>query len=147
MLQNLHQPKSVTKVGTKSFGKYTASVTLYDSSDFGKEGANPNHLYAMQPIVLEEVNKLGENDKDGFDPDILLEEDLANLGELGEDNEPLLRAAMNDILGITPKFASTKGMAYETITNSRLHTILKDNMYVEKEEVRKMFYNKRFELE
>lgn len=147
IINGLNPYISVIKVGTKSSGKYTASVTLYDSSDFGKEGANPNHLYAMQPIVLEEVNKLGENDKDGFDPDILLEEDLANLGELGEDNEPLLRAAMNDILGITPKFASTKGMAYETITNSRLHTILKDNMYVEKEEVRKMFYNKRFELE
>lgn len=147
VINGLNPYISVTKVGTKSFGKYTASVTLYDSSDFGREGANPNHLYAMQPIVLEEVNKLGENDKDGFDPDILLEEDLANLGELGEDNEPLLRAAMNDILGIAPKFASTKGMAYETITNSRLHTILKDNMYVEKEEVRKMFYNKRFELE
>lgn len=147
IINGLNPYISVTKVGTKSSGKYTASVTLYDSSDFGRDGANPRHKYAMQPIVLEEVNKLGENDKDGFDPDILREEDLADLGVLGEDNEPLLRAAMNDILGIAPKFAPTKGMKYETISNSRLHTILKDNMYVEKEEVRKMFYNKRFELE
>ncbi len=147
IINGLNPYLNVIKVGTKSSGKYTASITLYDSSDFGRDGANPRHKYAMQPIVLEEVNKLGENDKDGFDPDILLEEDLANLGELGEDDEPLLRTTMNDILGIAPKFSQTKGMEYETISNSRLHTILKDNMFVEKEEVRKMFYNKRFELE
>ncbi len=77
----------------------------------------------------------------------MLKEDHANLGELGEDDEPLLRATMNDILGIAPKFIQTTGMEYETISNSRLHTILKDNMYVEKEDVRKMLHNKRFELE
>ena len=147
IINGLNPYIDVTLIGEKSVGKYVASVTLYDSSDFGRDGANPRHKYAMQPIVLEEVNKLGVNDKDGFDPDILLPEDLANLGVLGEDNEPLLRAAMNSILGITPKFITTKGMEYETISNSRLHTVLKDNMFVEKEEIRKMLHNKRFELE
>jgi len=147
IINGLNPYIDVTLIGEQSVGKYVASVTLYDSSDFGRDGANPRHKYAMQPIVLEEVNKLGENDKDGFDPDIQLPEDLANLGVLGEDNEPLLRAAMNRILGITPKFTPAKGMEYETISNSRLHTVLKDNMFVEKEEVRKMLYNKRFELE
>ena len=147
VINGLNPYIDVTLIGEQSVGKYVASVTLYDSKDFRREGANSNHLYAMQPIVLEEVNKLGENDKDGFEPDIELSEDLANLGVLGEDNEPLLRAAMNSILGIAPKFIQTKGMEYETISNSRLHTVLKDNMFVEKEEIRKMLYNKRFELE
>ena len=76
---------------------------------------------------------------DGFDPDILLPEDLANLGVLGEDDEPLLQAAMNDILGISSKFSKTKGMEFESVSNSRLHTALKDNMFVEKEEMLKIF--------
>ncbi|MCD6543259.1 MAG: peptidase S41 [Flavobacteriaceae bacterium] len=147
IINGLYPYINVIKVGNKTAGKYTASITLYDSSDFGRDGANPRHKYAMQPIVLEEVNKLGTNDKDGFDPDILLKEDLANLGELGEDDEPLLRATMNDILGITPKFVQTKGIEYETITNSRLHTVLKDNMYVGKEEVRKLFKKISIDLE
>ena len=139
IINGLNPYIDVTLIGEKSVGKYVASVTLYDSSDFGREGANSRHKYAMQPIVLEEVNKLGENDKDGFDPDILLPEDLANLGVLGEDDEPLLQAAMNDILGISSKFSKTKGMEFESVSNSRLHTALKDNMFVEKEEMLKIF--------
>ncbi len=147
IINGLNPYISVIKVGTKSSGKYTASVTLYDSNDFGRDGANPRHKYAMQPIVLEEVNKLGENDKDGFDPDILLEEDLANLGVLGEDNEPLLRATINDILGVSGKIIQTKGMDYEIITDSKMHTILKDNMFVEKEEIRQLFKKINIDLE
>ena len=146
IINGLNPYIDIIKVGTKSTGKYTASVTLYDSSDFGRDGANPRHKYAMQPIVLEEVNKLGENDKDGFEPDIDLPEDLANLGVLGEDDEPLLQAAMNDILGITPKFSKTKGMEFESVSNSRMHTALKDNMFVEKEEILKIFKKINMEL-
>lgn len=139
VINGLNPYIDVVTVGEKSVGKYVASITLYDSDDFGREGANPRHKYAMQPIVLEEVNKLGENDKDGFDPDILHPEDLANLGQLGEDNEPLLRAAINDILGIAPKLIKTKGMEYENVSNSKLHTVLKDNMFVEKDRIEEMF--------
>ena len=56
----------VILVGTKTVGKQVGSVTLYDSPNYGREGANPNHTWAMQPIVLEEQNKLGVNDQDGF---------------------------------------------------------------------------------
>lgn len=147
VINGLNPYIDVVTVGEKSVGKYVASVTLYDSSDFGRDGANSRHKYAMQPIVLEEVNKLGVNDKDGFDPDIFLEEDLANLGKLGEYNEPLLRAAINDILGIAPKFMQTKGMDYELITNSKMHTVLKDNMFIEKEEVLQLFKKINLELE
>ena len=146
VINGLNPYIDVVTVGEKSVGKYVASVTLYDSSDFGREGANSRHKYAMQPIVLEEVNKLGVNDKDGFDPDIFLEEDLANLGKLGEYDEPLLRAAMNDILGIAPKFMQTKGMDYELITNSKMHTVLKDNMFIEKDGIREIFKRINIEL-
>jgi len=82
-------------IGTKTVGKYVASITLYDSPNFSRSGANPNHTYAMQPIVLEELNKLDENNKDGFDPNVKLKEDYGNLGTLGGENEKLLNAAIN----------------------------------------------------
>ena len=42
----------VTLVGELTFGKYTGSVTIYDSDAyFSSEGANPNHTYAIQPII------------------------------------------------------------------------------------------------
>ena len=146
IINGLNPYIDVTLIGEQSSGKYTASVTLYDSSNFRREGANPRHKYAMQPIVLEMVNKLGVNDKDGFEPDLLLKEDLANLGELGENDEPLLQAAMNDILGITPKYSKTKGMELESVSNSRMHTALKDNIFVEKEEILKVFNKINIEL-
>lgn len=139
VINGLNPYINVRLVGSKTVGKYVASVTLYDSHDFGRTGANLRHRYAIQPIVLEEVNKLGVNDKDGFEPHISLQEDLASLGVLGEDNEPLLEAAINDIIGVSPKYIQTKGMQYETITDSKLHTMLKDNMFVDKKEVIQFF--------
>ena len=138
VINGLNPYIDVRLVGEQTVGKYVASITLYDSDNFGRDGANPNHKYAMQPIVLEEVNNLGENDKDGFEPHIPLKEDLANLGVLGEDNEPLLQAAINDILGVSSKPIHTKSMEYESISSPKMHTLLKDNMYVEKEELRKL---------
>ena len=142
VINGLNPYINVRLIGGKTVGKYVASVTLYDSNDFSREGANTNHRYAMQPIVLEEVNKIEENDKDGFDPHILLPEDLNNLGVLGEKEEPLLKAAINDIIGVSPKTSQTKGMKYEPITNSKLHGPLKDNMYVEKEGIKQILQRK-----
>jgi carboxyl-terminal processing protease len=92
IINGLNPYITVKTIGTKTVGKYVASITVYDSDDLGRQGANPNHTYAMQPIVLEELNKLGENDKDGFDPNIALPEAYGNLGILGDVNEPLFKA-------------------------------------------------------
>jgi hypothetical protein len=130
---------NVRLVGEQTVGKYVASITLYDSDDFGRDNANPRHLYAMQPIVLEEVNKLGQNDKDGFTPDIAQSEDLANLGVLGDPSETLLRATIDDIVGNVTKSDYVKSFDYELISTSRINTPLKDNMFVDKKEFRKIF--------
>lgn len=132
---------NVTLVGEKTVGKYTASITLYDSPDFGREGANEDHFYAMQPIVLETVNKLDENDKDGFEPNINQPEYISTMGVLGDSNEPLLRATLDNILGIASKTEMTKKDYFKKLSSSKDHTLLKDNMYIDKEEVRKMIKN------
>ena len=89
-------------IGNTTTGKSQASVTLYDSSNFGRTNANPNHTYAIQPLVYESVNA---DDivvpYDGIDPDVEIEESLSNLGVLGDASEPMLAAAINAITGNT----------------------------------------------
>ena len=77
-------------VGTTTVGKQVGSVTLYDSDNLTRDGdnLNPNHTWAIQPIVLEIQNKDSENAPDGFIPEIELREDFGNLGVLGEKIRP-----------------------------------------------------------
>lgn len=103
VINGLNPYITVKTIGTKTVGKYVASITVYDSKDLGRAGANPNHTYAMQPIVLEELNKLDQNDKDGFDPNIVLPEQYDDLGIIGDENEPLFKAAI-DLISTGGKF-------------------------------------------
>ncbi len=135
VINGLNPYINVTTIGTKTEGKYVASITLYDSDDFNKDGASTNHNWAMQPIVLEIQNKLGENDKDGFDPTIELPEDRDNLGILGEVTEPLLERAITFITTGMKMSPTDLNLTLSEIefTNSKKHTLTGTNMYVEKE--------------
>lgn len=125
----------VITVGTKTSGKYTASVTLYDSDGFGREGANPNHTWAMQPIVLQEVNKNGENDKDGFEPTYEEIEYVNEMQELGLETEPLLEKAISLITGVSAKSKISKEGRIEPIEirGFKEESKFQNQMYVEKE--------------
>ncbi len=122
----------VKLIGTKTEGKHVGSITLYDSDNFRKP-ANENHTYAMQPIVLQVVNKLEENNNNsGFDPDIVVAEDFGNLGVLGDENEPLLEAAINDILNITTvKQKKSLFTGLEEVGNSKQLLAPYNNLFVE----------------
>ncbi|MEZ4782228.1 MAG: S41 family peptidase, partial [Flavobacteriaceae bacterium] len=99
MLVNALNPYiNVVQIGTTTEGKFQGSVTLYDSEDFGREGANPNHTYAMQPLVVKYANASGFTDfVSGLTPDIVLSENPQNYGVLGDENEPLLARALLEI--------------------------------------------------
>lgn len=99
IINGLNPYIDVITVGTTTSGKYTGSITLYDSDTFGRSGSNlnANHTWALQPIVLETVNKLGVNDKDGFDPTIQIIEYVSDFQELGLETEPLLAKAIEQI--------------------------------------------------
>ena len=108
----------VVQIGTASTGKFQGSFTLYDSANFGREGANPSHTYALQPLVFRTLNANGNTDfPGGLIPDIELAEDFTNLGQLGDVNEPLLAAALDNIMngGVPP---SGRRMELETISGS-----------------------------
>lgn len=100
---------SVKLIGSTTYGKNVGSITLYDSpkNDYTSESrANPSHKYAMQPIVFQIYNKNGESDYiQGFSPDIEVNEYnyWNNLLPLGDRNEALLKAALDDISGVVSK--------------------------------------------
>jgi carboxyl-terminal processing protease len=93
---------TVIQIGDITVGKNVASITLYDSTNFKKENSNPNHKYAMQPIVLKTVNAAGFGDyANGLLPSIKIIESPKNLGILGDITEPLLKVAIDNINGIS----------------------------------------------
>lgn len=105
---------NVVQVGTETTGKFQASFLLYDAPapTFSRSQANPNHTYAMLPLVFKTANAVGNTDFiDGLLPDITVEEDYSNLGVLGEPTEPLLAAALQAIAPVPglPTFFPSKG--------------------------------------
>lgn len=102
VINGLNPYIDVIQIGTVTTGKFQASVTLYDSSNFGRTGANPGHKYALQPLVLKSLNSIGFTDYvNGFTPGSSMElaEDYSNMDVLGSETEPLLALAIADITG------------------------------------------------
>ena len=92
----------VVTIGETTYGKYTASLT-FKPEDFYESPTQYSDFknWGIQPIVLRYANKLGVTDfKDGFDPDIPVEEDLFAGIPLGSKNDPLLKAALENITGV-----------------------------------------------
>ncbi|WP_424495305.1 S41 family peptidase [Salinimicrobium sp. GXAS 041] len=121
----------VVQVGEKTTGKFQASVTLYDSPNFGREGANENHTYAIQPLVFKSANAAGKSDyEDGLQPDIKYSESVTNLGILGDPSEPLLQAALNNILGKTPVIQKQVEDNIMKVGESNMHHPAYQRMYI-----------------
>ncbi len=125
----------VIHIGENTYGKYQASTTLYDSDNFGRDNANPNHAYAMQPLIFKSLNKVGYTDYyDGLTPDIELKESYLNLGVIGDINETLLAAAISEIEN-TGKIADIKAKAIpnlKLIKDSNSFIPFSDDMYTDK---------------
>lgn len=89
----------VIHIGDFTVGKNQGSITVYDYINDSRD-KNPNHMYAMQPIVLKIGNVAGYTDfPDGLEPDIFIKESLLNPGILGDIEEPLLKIALDRISG------------------------------------------------
>jgi C-terminal processing protease CtpA/Prc len=86
---------SVIQVGKKTYGKNVGSITVYDSPNYDKENRNPNHKYAMQPLVMKFENSTGFSDYgNGLDPTIKQNEIVTNMGVLGDPSEPMLNTVI-----------------------------------------------------
>lgn len=100
-ITGLNPYMNVTTVGDTTYGKYTASITLKPEDFYTTESYYSDFKnWGIQPIVIRYANSLGVTDfKNGFTPDILVEDDLLAAIPLGDKTEPLLKAAIEDITG------------------------------------------------
>lgn len=125
---------NVVQVGDVTTGKNVASVTLYDSDDFGKEGSSRRHKYAMQPIVLKMINADDFGDFTGGlapAPGLSFIENIASLGTLGETDEPLLSLALAEIGGSGGRPALRQGVPNPDFRNTRTMKRFGTDMYIE----------------
>ncbi|SIS64750.1 C-terminal processing protease CtpA/Prc, contains a PDZ domain [Zobellia uliginosa] len=128
----------VVQIGDKTRGKNEFSVTMVDDRGnnyvYNQERTNkinPKNNWAIQPLLGRNENSKGFSAyTSGLVPDIVLPEDLANLGVLGDLNEPLLAKAIEQITGSPAKGGHTVELPIETMINSKMFSPLKDNMYV-----------------
>ncbi len=123
---------NVVQVGETTTGKFQASVTLYDSPNFGRDNANPSHTYAIQPLVLKSVNSAGVSDYvNGLAPDIEIAENIRNLGVLGELSDPLLNATVNTVVGNRISI-DTDFEKYKFVGENNMKDLNYQRMYIDK---------------
>ena len=130
VINSLSAYVDVVQIGDFTTGKTQASVTIYDSPDFSSNEINPNHTYAMQPLV---ANSINVNDVavpgTGLAPDITLIESPRNFGTLGNINEPLLAAAIADIQGLGR--ISQQNRVIKSIKTSITVDPIEEGMYID----------------
>lgn len=98
----------VTTVGDTTYGKYTASITVVPEDIYSAADSEEINNWGIQPIVLRYANATGVTDfKEGFAPDLEVRDDLLHTFPLGDINESLFAAAIEDITG-TPVVSALK---------------------------------------
>ena len=101
LINGLSPHINVILIGDDTTGKNVGSYSIYDWID-DEGNVNPRHTWAMQPITLKIANSEGFADfENGLQPDHRLLEVIANLGTLGEIDEPLLEKTL-EVMGMLP---------------------------------------------
>ena len=130
----------VVHIGETTRGKNEFSITMVDDPQGSfifnpdREGEiNTNNKWAIQPLVGRNENADGFFDYTaGLAPDIELQEDLSNLGILGDQNEPMLARAIQEITGVSGKRDFTVQLPAEVMTSSKMFSPMRDNMVLDK---------------
>ncbi|ABQ03131.1 S41 family peptidase [Flavobacterium johnsoniae] len=124
---------NVIQIGETTTGKNVGSVTLYDSPTFTKRNVNPNHKYAMQPLVFKISNASDFGDyTQGLVPTYVQLEYLRSYGVLGDTAEPLLNMAISKITGAAAKkVQNDHGLVLPYISDSKKINGLRNEMYID----------------
>lgn len=82
----------VILIGADTYGKNVASISLFEERNY-------RNKWGLQPIVMKMYNSKGQSDyADGFTADIRIDEFAHEMKPIGDENEILLKAAI-DIIG------------------------------------------------
>jgi C-terminal processing protease CtpA/Prc len=122
----------VVVVGENTVGKTQASRIIFDSpSLFSQEDVNPGHTYAMLPLIANSTNVNNQLvPPNGLVPDIEITEVPFNLGTLGDINEPLLAAALEQIAGLGRPLLQDR-IQIQPIDTKGLELTLDQDMYID----------------
>jgi carboxyl-terminal processing protease len=121
LINSLNPYIDVQIIGTQTAGNNTGAMTLYNSEDYDFPLRNETHTVALQPIVLSFFNKDDQTYANGFIPDIILcpNEDILDLGVLGDSSEPILERVLEAITsGSTGTSAACNSNNYTFLYNS-----------------------------
>jgi len=126
----------VIHIGGVTTGKFQASAPLYDSPDYDENHSslNKNHYYAVQPLILKSSNVKDVSDYvNGLTPDIKVDEDVLDLGPLGEPEELLLEVALDAIKGNRTSIPQVK--TFEAVGESKMFTRNYQEMYIDNKSI------------
>lgn len=142
VINGLNPYITVIHIGDRTLGKNKFSIPLYDNPDCAYScdtDLNPDHTWAMQPIVgaLENANGFYQYE-DGLPPTFELKEDPENYGILGQTDEPLLARAIQDITG-EMIIRQHKSTGFKELTHSNFETVTRDNMYLDTKDIPVIF--------
>lgn len=120
----------VTQIGTSTVGKNVGSFTIRDWLD--DNTVNPNHSWAMQPIVVKVANKDDFSDfNDGLTPNIEGSESVLDLKQLGDQDETLLKLALDAIRGNATKSAPVEQPLFKSFKSSKDVNRFSKEMYID----------------
>jgi hypothetical protein len=121
LINSLKSHINVHVIGNQTAGNNTGAITLYNSIDYDFIGRSENHMVAIQPIVLRFLNKDDQTYDTGIMPSLTLcpQEDILDLGVLGEQSDPLLAKTLNYInTGAPGTSGACNPLAFEFLYNS-----------------------------
>jgi C-terminal processing protease CtpA/Prc len=121
LINSLKPYINVHIIGNQTAGNNTGAIILYNSIDYDFPFKNITHTVSLQPVVLRFLNKNDQTYETGFSPNIRLcsNEDILNLGVLGEASDPILNSVLNYIsTGTTGTNSSCNPFNFEYIYNS-----------------------------
>jgi carboxyl-terminal processing protease len=97
LMSGLYPYMEVIQIGTTSYGKCYASITVDDWEE------PKRHNWAMQPLVIKYSNAEGFTDfQDGIEPDIEVQDNLLYAKPFGSLEDPLLARALEEITHVAP---------------------------------------------
>lgn len=121
LIHNLKPFIGVTQIGHTTTGKNVGSILMYDSPNYSKNHSrlNRSHNYVLLPIVFKSANRDGNGDyANGIEAQIQYIENIANLGVLGQESDPLLHIALEHVRGRSMS-TMPSGEAFEQISDSK----------------------------
>lgn len=133
---------NVIQIGTTTIGKNVGSITLYDSPSFTREGRSTSHKYAMQPLTFKIVNSEGFGDyQSGLIPNFEVAEDLQNLSQLGNTDEPLFATAIGIITNNNLSARKNLVKTFKNFKDTRALKPFGNEMYLENFDLPEHFVN------